>query len=421
MIKNQSRLKSAVTLVELLVVVGVAALLAALILPAVKTILNDRKTTNAATMVRNFFEAARARAVGKQVPVAVVLQRLSSVPSDVNGDGFINGLDLVGGRLISATSIDPGPVPAGSNFLPYNTCIQLSMAEQPLPVTSSILESTASIYPYPRTPVALNPVLPVGFQTWETIAYVENIKRTSLLATTYFVAGNEISIGNSNIRHLILDTKHGQATNGNSTDENLFFAVASNSTYVNTLETAIPSNGLAVPIGGVIQFTIFQKPKPINGPLMQMPKGTCIDLSLSGFSFVGNNVGWDERFRFSSTWVAPNPSAELLRPIFIVFTPDGNLSRVYANGLGTSVAVPVSLADDLFLHIGKIDRVVLPVFDLTTEQNLTDPTMYVVRLSGKSGAISVAPANQGVPDEATVGSVLELTRRSTYGASLTGQ
>jgi hypothetical protein len=94
---------------------------------------------------------------------------------------------------------------------------------------------------------------------------------------------------------------------------------------------------------------------------------------------------------------------------------------VYANGAGSSGSIPIELADDLFLHIGKLDQVVPPVFDTTTVQNLTDPSMYIVRLSSKSGGLSVAPATQGIPDAATVGSVLELTRQGTYGASLTGQ
>ena len=83
--------------------------------------------------------------------------------------------------------------------------------------------------------------------------------------------------------------------------------------------------------------------------------------------------------------------------------------------------MPVETADDFFLHVGKIDQVVVPVFDNTTAQNLTDPSTYVVRLSPKSGAISVAPATQGIPTTADVGSVIELTRQGTYGAPLTGQ
>jgi uncharacterized protein YdhG (YjbR/CyaY superfamily) len=83
--------------------------------------------------------------------------------------------------------------------------------------------------------------------------------------------------------------------------------------------------------------------------------------------------------------------------------------------------IPIETADDFFLHIGKIEQVTVPVFDNTISQNLTDPSTFVVRLSPKSGAISVAPATQGIPAFADVGSVLELTRQGTYGSPLTGQ
>jgi len=413
--------KRAVTLVELLTVLGIVTLLALLVLPSVKTLMTDRKSTNAATMVRNFLEAARARAVGSQIPVAVVLERVSSVPLDANGDGAIDGNDLVGGRLLSATSSDPLPAGASleTNFLPYNACIRLSMAEQPLPITEKMLNATPTIFSSSARPL---PLLPAGVPVGLSWAVLENVLSTSPLVTSYFIAGNEVSLGQSSNRHLIVLTlQPSPPSNGLAGYVNLWFGVVGRSMIASNLEQAIPSTDLAIPALGETRFAIFQKPKPINGPNIQLPKGMCIDLSLSGFASFGNNP---LRERFSSAWVTAGlsvPSPEILRPIFIVFAPDGSLSRVYANGLGSAGSVPIELADDLFLHVGKIDQVVPPVFDTTTVQNLTDPSMYVVRLSSKSGGLSVAPATQGVPVAATVGSVLELTRQGTYGASLTGQ
>jgi type II secretory pathway pseudopilin PulG len=416
--------RHAVTLVELLTVLGIVTLVALLVLPSVKTMLTDRKSTNAATMVRNFLEAARARAVGSQIPVAVVLERISSVPLDANDDGLIDGRDLVDGRLQSATSTDPLPAGAlpDTNFLPYNSCIRMSMAEQPLPITEKMLNGTPTIFSSAdRTLPTLPPGTPAGL-SW---AVLENVLSNSPLVTNYFVAGNEVSLGQSNIRHLIVLTLvPAPPTNGQAGFVNHWFGVVGRNVIASNLEQAIPATDLAVPTLGETRFTVFQKPKPINGPNIQLPKGMCIDLSLSGFSTFGNLAPRDNRMRFSSAWVtaaASVPSAETLRPIFIVFSPDGSLSRVYANGAGSSGSIPIELADDLFLHIGKLDQVVPPVFDTTTVQNLTDPSMYIVRLSSKSGGLSVAPATQDIPDAATVGSVLELTRQGTYGASLTGQ
>ena len=144
------RSRRGVTLIELLTVLGIVSLLALMVLPTVKSLLTDRKGTQSATMVRNFLEAARARAIGSGVAVAVVFERLSSQPADMNGDGLINDADLVpNSRLISATASDPLPAgsPVETNFLPYNACIRLSMAEQPLPLTDEMIPVFTPVRP----------------------------------------------------------------------------------------------------------------------------------------------------------------------------------------------------------------------------------------------------------------------------------
>jgi len=408
-----------VTLIELLTVLGIVSLLALLILPTVKGLLTDRKSTSSATMVRNFLEAGRARAVGSGLPVAVVFERLSSVAADTSLDGLINEQDLVANnRLVSATAMDP--LPAGSavdtNFLPYNACIRMSFAEQPLPITDEMFAPAVITIARPAGP-PVRIVPPALVRVGVEYFVVPGLTPNSVFSQ-FLVAGNEISFNQSSSRHMILKTEFESA----GSLVNLWFSVLSSSAFDATLEQAIPSTG--VPVASTTNFAIFPKPRPINGPSIQLPKGTCIDLSLSGFSSVGNTVARDARMRFSSAWVyaaSSAPNASELRPIYVVFTPDGGISRVYANAVGGVNLVPVETADDFFFHIGKTDKVVVPVFDTTTEQNLTDPSMYVVRVSSKSGAISVAPATQGIPTSNSVGSVLELTRQGTYGAPLTGQ
>ncbi len=432
--KNLGR-RDGVTLVELLTVLAVVSLLALLVLPSVKTLLTDRKGTQSATLVRNFLEAARARAVGSGLPVAVVFERLSSRPADINDDGLINDADLTpfpvttNSRLVSATATDP--LPSGSpldiNFLPYNACIRMSMAEQPMPVTNAMLSGTVTIVARaPATwtsganippPDIRNPTLGAAdVQARNYFSIAGGV--TNKIVQAYFVAGNEVSFNKSSTRHMIIETSLDTSNNV------LWFTTISSSGVIATLEQAIPSNEVeGNPPVTMASFTLFSRPRPINGPAVQLPKGTCVDLSISGFSSKGNVVGRDQRMRFSSAWLYATtsaPNASELRPIYVVFTPDGGMSRIYANSLGSAL-IPVETADDFFLHVGKIDQVVVPVFDNTTAQNLTDPSTYVVRLSPKSGAISVAPATQGIPASADVGSVIELTRQGTYGAPLTGQ
>ncbi len=416
-----------VTLVELLTVLAVVSLLALLILPSVKTLLTDRKSTSAATMVRNFLEAARARAVGSGLPVAVVFERLSSVPADLNGDGLINENDFQGGRLISATATDPLPAaaPIDTNFLPYNASIRMSMAEQPLPVTNAMLTVATPIIarppgiaPYIAPPDIRQPTLTASEVEARNYFTIDG-GATNQVLLSFFKAGNEVSFNKSTTRHMIVETSL------DLTNNVLWFTTISSSGVLSNLEQALPSNEIvSSPITLISSFTVFPKLRPINGQAVQLPKGTCVDLSLSGFSSPGNIVGRDQRMRFSSAWVYTTtaaPNASEVRPIYVIFSPDGGLSRVYANAARSSTTVPVEIADDFFLHVGKIDQVVVPQFSNAISQNLTDPSTYIVRLSSKSGAISVAPATQGIPVTADVGAVLELSRQGTYGAPLSGQ
>ena len=417
-----------VTLIELLTVLAVVSLLALLILPSVKTLLTDRKGTSSATMVRNFLEAARARAVGSGLPVAVVFERLSSVPADLNGDGTINENDFQGGRLISATATDPLPVGSAvdTNFLPYNVSIRMSMAEQPLPVTNAMLSVITPIFarppvggaPYVAPPDIRQPTLTASEVEARNYFTIDG-GATNQVLLSFFKAGNEVSFNRSTTKHMIVETSL------DLTNNILWFTTISSSGVLSNLEQALPSNEIVSnPVTLISSFTVFPKLRPINGQAVQLPKGTCVDLSLSGFSSPGNIVGRDQRMRFSSAWLYTTtaaPNASEVRPIYVVFSPDGGLSRVYANAALSAVSVPVEIADDFFLHVGKIDQVVVPVFSNAISQNLTDPSTYIVRLSSKSGAISVAPATQGIPVTADVGAVLELSRQGTYGAPLSGQ
>ena len=138
--RKVGRIRRAFTLVELLTVLGIALLLAALVLPTVKGLLQDRKSSQAAILVKNYIEAARARAIGKNRSVAVVLERLSGRAADLDENGVINMLDtdstLTPPRFISATSssfsiASRTAQSPDTNFLPYNSCIKLSMAEEP--------------------------------------------------------------------------------------------------------------------------------------------------------------------------------------------------------------------------------------------------------------------------------------------------
>ncbi|MCU0707752.1 MAG: prepilin-type N-terminal cleavage/methylation domain-containing protein, partial [Pirellula sp.] len=209
-IRNCSR--RGLTLVELLVVVGVVSVLAAIVLPSIKNVLTDRKSSQTAIVVRNFLEAARARAIGKNRTVAVVLERLSS------------RTQIVGGVPVSETATTTITTP-DTNFIPYNACIRMSLAEEPLPVTEAMMPTTVTIRA--RAPGdGLNPPIPnpgayagmdrlldadqlAGIdevRIFEVIPSATNIDIASLLGDS-LINGSQISFGNSKRRFTVVSPR----------------------------------------------------------------------------------------------------------------------------------------------------------------------------------------------------------------------
>ncbi|MCC6511665.1 MAG: prepilin-type N-terminal cleavage/methylation domain-containing protein [Pirellulaceae bacterium] len=81
--------RSAYTLVELLVVMAALTVLAAVTLPSIKSLLHDEKVSSASNMVRAHFEAAQARAIAGNSPVAVILER-----SDATSPNMVTRLSI---------------------------------------------------------------------------------------------------------------------------------------------------------------------------------------------------------------------------------------------------------------------------------------------------------------------------------------
>lgn len=478
--------RRAMTLVELLVVLAIVSALAALVLPAVKGMIADRKTSQTAIVVKNYLEGARARAIGKNRSVAVVLERLSGRADDSNLDGIIDMSDAtnqnfpapLSPRFSSATaSFIPissrKSFPLDTNFIPYNTCIKLSMAEEPLPVTEksipiivqpttppNVLETTMRARSpgdgfTPTIPIPYDPVVPLVDPDQGAIAEVRIFQVSSppglnaaALLGEYLIAGNEVSFGESPTRFTITSpttrASHDTYSNNNN-PTTIWFSVMNEQGLDGLAEMAMHPYVNAIVGSMSTKFKIYQKPKPIYTQTIQLPKGTCIDLSLSGFANDRSATSGlsDYRVRFASDWVRTGsdgiPTPEELRPIYLVFSPDGSFSRVFANQKMGPQSVRIDSVEDVFLHVGRIDQVVMPldpnnasagrnVAGLTaavasgTKMNLTDASSYVLRLSPKSGAITAAPISFFTPAAMdTLGDIIGKSRLATYNSTITGQ
>jgi len=493
---RKRKVQYAFTLVELLTVLGVVTLLAAIVLPGVKSLLVGRKTGQAAIVVKNFLEAGRARAIGKNRSVAVVLERLSSRPLDRDENGVINIADTLPDSVTGFPRFQSGTangfLPStrttqlpDTNFLPYNTCIKLSLAEEPIAVTNKtipapVIIQAQSVFSLPTTDYVGPEILADPDQaSWElpnppfrptatpeertfSVSVVDPSTGTVaananafLLLGEYLVAGNEISFGDSSQRFTIASPTFSQ-THENYENRDaigrIWFSIYNERGAVALNEQALRSysnvNLPSLPIEPT-SFRIYQRPKPIYSQTVDLPKGSCIDLSLSGLANnrpgLGGTLGvGDYRVRFSSDWVLAGangvPTPQELRPVYLVFSPDGSFSRIYANEAAGGETVRIDAVDDVFLHVGKIDQVYMPILSPSVvrnrnsaiaaesagiKQNLTDPDTYVVRISPKSGAIGASPIRLFSVNELgsteTLFDMINRTRTGAYSTTATGQ
>jgi prepilin-type N-terminal cleavage/methylation domain-containing protein len=484
---RRKRTKRGLTLVELLVVVGVVSVIAAVMLPGIKSILTDRKSSQAAIMVKNYLEAARTRAIGRNRSVAVVFERLSSRATvDANG------------KYISETALGGPYATPDSNFVTYNACIRMSLAEEPLPLTEAML-------PFPLEFIArepgdqISPPIPApgsysGADELIDADQNQNVREVRIiqvrstagnrgllawLVGEVLVNGNEISFGDSARRFTIVTPRTPVPHKNhetNASDNSIWFSVMNERGYEGRGERAVEPY-VDLPVGRpVSKFKIYSRPKPVFSQSVQLPRGMCVDLSLSGFGKKipgqGNMIpekqtvfdpagaamaGFDYRLRFASDWISNNPTPLepwQLRPVYIVFSPEGQLSHVWANdrratgdnGYQGSLT-RIDATQDVFLHVGKIDRLTMPLdpdpqilgrnaygfkgaIQLGVQNNLSDLSAYVVRLSPNSGAITASPIVNidtqisilGLNvNDLNFGDMIELSRRGTYNSNVTAQ
>ena len=480
---RRKRTKRGLTLVELLVVVGVASVVAAVMLPGIKSVLTDRKSSQAAIMVRNYIEAARTRAVGRNRSVAVVFERLSSRAGIAPNGTFVSETATAGPARDYTTP--------DTNFIPYNACVRMSLAEEPLPVSEAMLP-VAVTFRVRQPNDGLNPPIPTGapYNGEDSLADMHqgNVQEARIFEVTasgninlawlvgeYLTNGSQISFGNSSRRFSIV-TPRSPTVHGNAGGGTIWFSVMNEKLFDGHTERAKEPYVDLQPGTRFNQFKIYQRPKPVFSQVVQLPRGMCVDLSLSGFGKKmpgqGNlppekqpvfdptgsaMAGFDYRVRFASDWIGNEPiplEPWQLRPVYIVFSPEGQLSHVWANDRRTAgdgsyqgSLTRIDATQDVFLHVGKIDRVAMPLdpdprilgrnayglrgaVQLGVQNNLTDLSAYVVRLSPSSGAISASPI-VSIDTQISIlglnvnnlnfGDMVELSRRGTYNSNVTAQ
>ena len=336
-----------VTLVELLVVIGIMLLLAAIAIPSLRTMTEGRQVREASRAINVFFSAARNRATQSGRPVGVMFER---------------GLNIDGGRR------DP------------HACVLLRQAEVPAPYGGDMMNS------------AVAPFITGG--------YVRLRLRPGVFANGLISYGDAIQLNKQGPWYTIVDDLSDNSPAGEShpvaTDLGTDFPMEdflgdgdrTNDVYIDftdpdgdgvldeywlTLQLdALGGHNVPWPtwsgpplappdawFNAWVPFQVLRQPVPSATASLQLPRGTVIDLGGSGFD--SRLPDWDTE-EVAHTFEPDAPGD--FRPVVVMFWPNGSVERVYyskriydsSDTFWASVYEGRSVVEPIHLLVGTWDR-----------------------------------------------------------------
>lgn len=326
--------RTAFTLVELLVVISIITIFAAITLPSVKTLLHGQKITQGARMVQAHIESARSRAIASGSFVAVILERKLSTGAEYN--------------TVLSLSI-------GNTFPPYEGD---TLGATGL-LTDSFARNSSGIYATGMD----------GAYDQLTISAVDG----ALVTSDVFGVGDFIRIGGRENLFVITDKPTGSGA----------IRFANPPYYTHTDGTQWPTQEPQLPITGssTASFKIFRKPTKSLVQATKLPRGTCIDLSVSGLQQSGTQF------------------ADLTAPVMIVFDERGSVAFI---NTGTTISQRPSGV--IHLLVGRTEQVAAagmrqsladPNDSTAFSANLNDAENRWVSINPTTGEVHTSPVQVG--------------------------
>jgi Tfp pilus assembly protein FimT len=360
--------RSAMTLVELLIVIAIVVSVTAAVLPTLKESLKDQKVTLALRQIKYCLEYAKSEALVTGKPVAVVFDRLAY--------GAGSSLSLV----------------------PHDTCVSMAISRA-TPDYSGDVKSAFCEF------VSINNV------TQNILAFSQN---ESYSLGVLAKEGAVIYIEGDSVPYVALSNPYQNpdidpASPGRYRGYWLInvgippgFPPKVQSASVNNLKVAYRLKG-----------TGFQRN---IGDRVDLPRGICIDLSMSGFGIgqtaLSPNSG--RQFSTSSIYGSGNlgvgaPVTANYRPVVVVFSPDGSVQNVvFGQRVGANIrSANVVAVNNICFLVGKISGVseidngvnggLITLAaelkeDPTTTVNLRDDLSYWVSVNPSNGRVSTVSA-----------------------------
>ncbi len=402
----------AFTLVELLIVIAIATILATLSLTTMQGLLKDQKISQSVRLARQYVESARTRAMATGRPVALFLER-SSPEGDSAGD------------------------PVEANY----TVTRMSIGEVFPPYTGEVPQAAATLWDTPLS--ASTRGTTDGFADQARFQLFEVITAFGTASTPGMMSiGDTIEFGGNNQRFVIesIDYVGGEVAvtffnppsnydtllaakiqAGTATDQKFELGYSGREPTLK-VPAAQTLTGMTAPtppgtFTGV-SFRVYRKPSKSLVGTVAMPRGTCIDLSVSGLGPSGSALETTSPFHLASApsgiltafGTSPTMKRSSYSRIAIVFNAEGRAQGMYQDnrivrvtGTPEVVAagsfVPFPLATKLYLMVGRTEQV-LPSTPMTAPVageredaigNLMDTGNTWISINPFTGLIETSP------------------------------
>ena len=426
--------RHALTLTELLVVVAIVVILAAILLPMIRPALSGQKVREASRQLSVFLTAAQARAVSTGKPAGVWIERAAHEPT-----GTADG--------------DPR----------WYTSYRLYPAEQPAPYRGDMFDSRVVIRPagtvgevwgaFYAEPPAMP--IPCCSSVWPALQNGQPIIRP----------GDLIRFEGRGKYYLITDIDDQKITFRAPFVPTNGLLSNPDPEIIKLLRVPPPDPEELPAYQPGVSFEVLRRPVKSTGTPLEMPRNTGIDLSVSGYASpfqapLFPMAYTTERMAIIDPTLAGPARFREISPeydIVIMFSPEGGVDQVYYISHEEPVYSTLTdiQTDDLMpfweVPLGEISLLVArddqigrtPAGDLTVSNSfqnnatatqlghatLTDTNNIWIDFSTNSGRVTTAPngnafadplTGQPVPQDLTLGQYLNNARRFVKSGRSTG-
>ncbi|MGV3606140.1 MAG: pilus assembly FimT family protein [Planctomycetaceae bacterium] len=383
--QNHCGRRAAFSLVELLIVVGIMILMAAIALPQLKNTLQDNKLREGSRIVSAFFAQARARAASTGRPCGVWMD----------------------------CELSPGTR--------FRQCTRLTLCEVPPIYGGDTIGAMISLMDdgsggiVQRQAVQGDPDIPQRLvydgngspRTWYQIDYGFNVGFLTILDQIGPTSGNVVE-------PFTIRFGYRGFTYNCLRYQNAFYLVVDG--------TPLASNLLGPGRGSTFQVT--RRPRKV-GSVRELPQGIAIDMGYSGMG-LGDNTNWgyqpqpltapNIKFSYGQEFGVGLDASDVMQDnladkVVVMFAPGGGVKELF---IGTIEGPATST---LYFLVGKAERVGVAPFaadynDMRNSSNIVDQTSLWISIGRQTGTI--ATSDNTAPILTAAASITTPADRTTF-------